>query len=389
MSPGVYTGTITITGSSVASDNKTITVTATVTTSPIIGLVANSNVLISSYAGGPAQTSTVTLPNLATTISLSATAATTSAAFLTATTSGNTVQITATPGSMAAGLYTGTVKISSNAANNAQVSIPVEFTILPAGVPSIFMGGIVNAANGAQESVSQGDVVAIYGSQLAAPGTLATNPSTPLATTLGGSQVLVNGVAAPLYFVSPGQINFQLPYGLSVSQIATVQVNTASQTGNIRSVGVAANLPRLLFFVSFIQGGYGVIVNNSDGSLTLPTGTVGPGFNCHPAKPGDVLTIYGIGFGQTSPVAVEGVAATSSPLQTVSNVVATFGGGFSSAPVNATPSFTGLTPTAVGLYQVNVAVPALVSTGAGVPLSLNVNGQPSNTVYVAISANGK
>jgi uncharacterized protein (TIGR03437 family) len=176
---------------------------------------------------------------------------------------------------------------------------------------------------------------------------------------------------------------------LASGQIATVQVMSGSQPGNIRSMGVTTLAPRLLFFVSFIQGGYGVIVNNTDGSLTLPTGTNVPGFPTHPAKPGDVLTVYGIGLGQTSPAATEGLAATSSPLESVSNVKANFGGGFSSSPISATPSFAGLTPTAVGLYQVNVTVPALVSVGAGVPFSLNVNGQQSNTVYIAISANGK
>ena len=390
MSPGTYTGTVTISGSSAASDNKTINVTCIVTASPIVGTASYSTVRLTGAAGGPSVASTVTLSNLATTTSLTVSSATPSAGFLNATVSSPTsIQISANPGSMAAGFYTGSVTISSNAANNSQVVIPVEFTVAPSGVPAIFMGGIVNAATGTSESVSQGDVVSIYGMQFATAGTLATNPSTPLATTLGGTQVLANGTPVPLYFVSPGQINFQMPYGATAGQNAAIQVVSGSTQGNIRSIGVSTIAPRLLFFVSFITGNYGVIVNNTDGSLTLPTGTVVPGFVCHPAKPGDVLTVYGIGFGQTNPIAVEGQAASATQLENVPGTMASFGGGIGANPINVIPSFSGLTPTAVGLYQVNVTVPSVPPFGSGVPLSVSVNNQSSNTVYLAISATGK
>jgi len=390
MTPGTYMGSVTISGSSVASDNKLISVTCIVTAAPIAGPSSYATVQMTSYPGGPTAAAQVNLTNLATTTTLQASSATSSASFLTAAvSSSNTLLLMASPGTMAAGLYTATVTIASNAANNAQVVIPVEFTVAPAGIPSIFMGGIVNAASGTPENVSSGDVVSIYGMQFAVSGTLATNASTPLATTLGGTQVLVNGTAVPLYFVSPGQINFQIPYGLTAGQLAAIQVVANGMAGNLRSIGISNIAPRLLFFVSFIQGSYGVIVNNVDGSLPLPTGTNVPGYVCHPAKPGDVLTIYGIGFGQTNPAATEGLAASSTQLQTVSGAIVNFGGGFASAEVNVAPSFAGLTPTAVGLYQVNVTVPPLAPIGIGTPLSVSLGGQQSNIVYIAISVNGK
>ena len=213
------------------------------------------------------------------------------------------------------------------------------------------------------------------------------NASTPLAKTLGGAQVLVGGVAVPLYFVSPGQINFQIPY--TVTSDTTVQVVSAGQNGNIRSLSVNGAMPRLLFFVSFIAGNYGVIVNSADGSLTLPTGTAVPGFATHPAKPGDTIVVYGIGFGATTPVAVEGQAATSSPLQRIDGTTATFGGGFGGNPVTVNSSFTGLTPTAVGLYQANVIIPATTPLGPAVPLTLKVNNVLTNNVTLAITATGK
>lgn len=388
---GTYTGTVAISGSSVASDNKTINVTMIVTNSPIISLGANTTVQLSGYVGGPAQSSTVSFVNNAFGTNLSVTGATGSASFLSATVSSpGSITISANPAGLPAGITSGTVTIASNAANNSQISIPVELTVGPAGVPSILTGGIVNAANFDATAVSQGDIVSIFGTQLAPAGTNATNSSTPLATTLGGTQVLVNGVPAPLYYVGAGQINFQIPYSASTSQVAPVQVVANGTASNQRSVTVNGVAPRILNFDAFLAGNYGAIVNGGDGSLTLPSGTSIPGFKTHPAKPGDIIVIYGIGFGQTTPGAVEGQAAPStSPLESLANVSAAFGGAFSGTAVSGGVLFTGLTPTAVGLYQVNVTVPSTSPLGALVPVTLIVNGVQSNVAYLAVSASGQ
>jgi uncharacterized protein (TIGR03437 family) len=181
--------------------------------------------------------------------------------------------------------------------------------------------------------------------------------------------------------------------------LSTVQVVANGNAGNIRSLSVTASAPRML---SGFVAGYGAIVNGLDGSLTFPTGTAVPGYATHPAKPGDTIVIYGIGFGQTTPGAMEGQAAPSvAPLESIGNVTVTFGGGpLSGSSVVAAASFAGLTPTAVGLYQVNVVVPATTPLGSKVPLSLEVNGAPAvvcnaysvcqpQSVNVAISVTGK
>ncbi|MDP9171033.1 MAG: hypothetical protein M3N54_10485 [Acidobacteriota bacterium] len=387
--PGVYAGSVVLTGSSVASDNKTINVNLNVTSSPIIDTTAITPVRVTSYPGGPAASSSVVLNNLGQG-TLTVTGGSSSSKFLSVTGSGNTLTIAADPTGLTPGVYSGTVSVASNAANTGQFTIPVELLVGTAGQPAISAGGIVNIANGAQEAVSQGDIVAIYGNQLAAAGTSALNPGPPpLATTLGGTQVLVNGVPAPLFYVSPGQINFQIPYSLAAGQSATVQVVSNGVPGNLRPVAIAATVPRLLYFVSFIQGTYGIIVNALDGSLTLPTGTSVPGFNCHPAKPGDTLIVFGIGYGQTSPAAVAGAAASSTTLQSIANVTATFGGGFQGTGQTVDAGFAGLTPTFAGLYQTNVTIPTGAPLGSAVPLITTVNGLASNTVTLAISADGK
>ena len=388
--PGTYNGTVTISGSSVPSDNKTINVTAIVTTAPIVSLDANAPILLSSFTGGSIQYANVKFENLAPTTTLNITSASGSAAFLKASVSSpGSILISADPTGLATGVYSGTVSISSNAANSSQIAIPVQLTVAAAGQPMSLPGGIVNAANFAAEPVSQGDIASIFGTQFAPAGTAATNSSTPLATTLGGTQVLVNGAPAPLYYVSPGQINFQIPYSLTAGQLATVQVVSNGTPGNTRSLSINATSPRMLIFYSFISGGYGVIVNGSDGSLTLPSGTNVPGFATHPAKPGDTIVIYGVGFGQTTPSVKEGQAAPSNPLATVNNVTSTIGGGFYGRATNGTVLFAGLTPTAVGLYQANVVIPPDAPLGSYIPLTLLVNGVQTNVAFIAISANGK
>jgi uncharacterized protein (TIGR03437 family) len=385
---GTYTGSVVISGSSVPSDNKTVNVTMIVTAAPILQLNSTTVRLSGAQGGGP-QYSAVTLNNIGQG-TLSITGATGSAKFLTASPSGSSgLLITADPAGLSPGLYNGVVTVTSNAANNAQFSIPVELVVAPAGLPQIFTGGIINISTYAQEPVSVGDIGAIFGSQLAPAGTSAAAASVPLPTTLGSTQVLVNGVPAPLFYVSPGQINFQVPYSLTLGSVNTVQIVANGTPGNVRSIPVNANSPRLLTK----SGTYGAIVNLADGSLTFPSTILDAAFATHPAKPGDTITIYGIGFGQTSPIAVEGQASNNGspgrPLQTINNVTVTFGGGFAGRATTVNALFTGLTPTAAGLYQVNVTIPSDTPLGPAVPVSIVANGVQSNFVNLAITATGK
>jgi uncharacterized protein (TIGR03437 family) len=90
---------------------------------------------------------------------------------------------------------------------------------------------------------------------------------------------------------------------------------------------------------------------------------------------------------------VEGQASNNGsaghPLQSINNVTVTFGGGFAGPTTAVNALFTGLTPTAAGLYQVNVRIPDDTTLGPAVPVSLVYNGIQSNFVYLAISADGK
>jgi len=381
--PGTYNGTVVLTGSNPA-DNKTVNVTLNVTQSPIIQPIVTP-ILLSAFPGGANATATVPLNNIGAG-TLTITAASSTGSFLTAAmSSANSILLTANPGTLSPGFYTGTVTVTSNAANNSQISIPVVFTVETAAAPLISDAGVTNIANFIAEAAAPGEILAVFGNQLAAPGTSAQNPGLPpLATMLGGVQVLVNGTPAPLYFASPGQVNFQLPYEAPVGQTATIQVVSNGTAGNLRPLSVSAIVPReLVWPASVISGGYGIIVNQ-DGSLTLPNPVTG--FVTHAAKPNDTITIYCEALGQTTPAAVTGAAATSTqPFETVPNVTVTFGGLFEGVQTTANAFFAGLTPTAVGLYQVDVTIPANVPLGSAVGVTLNVGGMSSNPVNIAIA----
>lgn len=400
MATGTYTGSVVISGSTRASDNKTVAITLVVSTSPTINTTGVSTVQINGYPGGPKTTTYLTLNTVPSSSSpfsggsggiaaltiTGATATSATGSFLSAAVfSASTISITADPTGLSSGLYHGTVTIASNASNNAAVQVPVEFTVAPAGVSMISAGGIANCANYVSESFAPGDLLCLFGTQLAPLGTAASNPGPPpLATTLGNTQVLVNGAAVPLYYVSPLQVNFQVPYSFTAGQVVTVQVVSKGVPGNLRSMTIAATTPRVLLF----PGNYGIAVNG-DGSLVLPSTVSIPPFVSHPAKPGDVLTIYGIGFGQTSPSALEGIPVPPSPFENAPTTTVEFGGGFNGAAVTTGAYFSGLSPGSVGLYQIDVVVPANVPFSNVLPVAVTVGGNVSNTFTLAISANGQ
>lgn len=382
---GVYSGSIGIGGSTYGPDNITVNVTLNVTTNPIIQ-VNNTELHVTGYQGGPQITTAVGFTNTGQgTLNVASATGTSASNFLSATvTSSSSISITADPLQLAPGFYSGTVTISSNAANNAQVSIPVELDILPAGQPFITQAGVVNIATFANEPIAQGDILAVFGDQFASAGSTYTNSGTPLASQLGTTQVLVNGVAAPLYYVSRQQINFQVPYSTAVAQIATIQVVSNGTTSNIRSVEATGVVPRILLWpTSFVQGNYGIAVN-ADGSLALPTGDSFGVFNAHPTRAGATVVFYCIGLGQTSPGATDGTAASSQPVESTSAVSVTFGSSLTGS-VTTQSTFAGLVPTLVALYQVNVQVPNGVPIGSSIPVYFNLNGNSGNSVNIAIS----
>jgi trimeric autotransporter adhesin len=241
-----------------------------------------------------------------------------------------------------------------------------------AGSPALPFG-IFNAASYQPgNSVALGSFVSIFGANMA-DGSGA--PSTqPLPTNYQGTQVFLGGVALPLQYAGPNQINALIPANVAVDSEQPLVVQRDLTQAAPTSVTIADAQPGI--YTANQQGtGQGAVLT-SDNSLDAPTGAF-PG--AHPATRGDYIQIYCTGLGAVTNPPASGAAAPNAPLSsTVNTVTASIGG------INAPVLFSGLAPGFIGLYQVNVTVPAGAPVGGAVPLTLSVGSATSNTATVAI-----
>ncbi len=225
--------------------------------------------------------------------------------------------------------------------------------------------GIVNAASSAPftAGISPGELLTLYGTNLA--DSLVIAPGIPFQTTLGSVQVMINGTAAPIYYVSPTQVSVIVPYGINAS-IAQVQVitdgnpsNTVTTFTNLTSAGVFTVPPGGL--------GYGAVLHQ-DGSLVSSS---------NPAQSGETVSVYLTGLGAVSPAITDGAAGPSDTLSKTTNTIGAYVGGISS-----TVTYSGLAPQLAGLYQVNVTIPSGLTAGDN---DLDIAGPDSYTSEVLIS----
>ncbi|HTQ52909.1 MAG TPA: glycoside hydrolase family 30 beta sandwich domain-containing protein [Bryobacteraceae bacterium] len=222
--------------------------------------------------------------------------------------------------------------------------------------PAFPANGAINAATPAG-GLSPGELFSIYGTNLA-PGM--EQPSLlPLPDTMAATTVQINGIAAPLLYVSPLQINAQVPWETAPGS-ATLTVTHAGISAS-QTVTIAATGPGIFT----IDGTYAA-ARNQDYSVNSAA---------NPIPAGQAILLYGTGLGAVSPAVATGAAASSTTLSWVKlPVTATVG------DLPADVPFAGLAPGFAGLWQVNVIVPAGVS--GAVPVAVSANGTSGNTVLV-------
>ena len=251
----------------------------------------------------------------------------------------------------------------------------------PPAIASISGAGLSTPA---VTAITSGGIITIFGSNFTLAGVTHTlqasdiTGGTTMPTNLAQTCVQIGGFPAPLYYVSSNQINAQ---ATAVPTSGSVQVTVIANCGTVGqatsapfTVQLAASAPEFLYFK-----------NNSVAAVEVPSGalvgTAGlvTGANFTLAKPGDTLSIYGVGFGATSPAVPPGILATAAT-STVGTAVVTIGG------ITATVLYAGLAPGYAGLYQVNLVVPMGVQSG-NQPITIQVNGGASPiTAYLPIAA---
>ena len=205
------------------------------------------------------------------------------------------------------------------------------------------IGGLSNAATGRQ-SYAPGMILSVYGAAL---GTFAQSAATiPLPQYLAGFEATINGVTAPLYYVSPNQVNVQIPYATNSGRATLVVGNPYANLTYTFQVSAAA-----------------------PGIFTFQNGSINP-FSS--ATRGQTVTLFVTGEGQVTPSLATGAtpsphAQSPKPLLPYS---VTVGG------VAATIDFIGIPSGLVGVTQINYTVPSSVATGVQ-PVVVTVGGVPS------------
>ena len=211
-------------------------------------------------------------------------------------------------------------------------------------------------------AVAPGTILQIYGSGFSQTTAQAIN--VPLPVSLAGTSLTVGGIPAPLYYVSPGQIDAQLPSELTPGNSYQLIVNSAGVPSMPGTIQIAAATPG----VAAYAGGL-VLAQHADYSLISETS---------PAKPGEYVVIYLAGLGATNHAVADGAAAPDSPLSMPLTAPALTLNGAS-----VTVSFAGLTPGAVGLYQINFQVPANAPNG-DLQLVVSQSGVSGNTTILPV-----
>jgi adhesin/invasin len=278
-----------------------------------------------------------------------------------------TVQVSVDLTGLGQGIYTGAVMLRPADPSINSVAVPVTLLVacgsggcsrLPATILSV-----VNAASfhpgGAPRAA-----MTIFGSNLA-DGVYQAK-TYPLPTQLGPTTVTVNGSAVPLYYVSPTQINFQMPSGAPPTSVQVGVSNgfTQLRTAQDLSTNLTSVDPGL-----FTNTGNQAAALNQDLSANTPANPVGAS---------GYILLYATGGGPLSPPLPDGTAAPSSPLSLLTgNVQVSIGG------KPAAVSYAGVGPGFAGLSQINAIIPSGLAAGDQ-PVFVTVNGVSSNAGLITV-----
>jgi uncharacterized protein (TIGR03437 family) len=317
---------------------------------------------------------------------------------------GKHVYVTTTPD--ATGLGFGNVSVIDTSSNTVVAKVGVGVTPYGLAIKAGGGGGfactnttppaitsIVSASGyGGYSYFASGSWLEIKGSNLADPSDprlkAATNPGQWTAgdfsgsnapTVLDGISVSINGKPAYVWYLSPGQLNVQAPEDTATGNVA-ITVTNCKAASPAFTLTRRALAPGFLAPSNYSATGtqYMVATFASDGAYVLNTATgTAFGLNSRPAKPGDLIVAYGIGFGDVTPSILPGVIVGQSNAL-VNPIVLSFGS------TRATLSYSGLAGSFVGLYEFYITVPPGLPNG-DYQINVTQNGTPvPQTMYLTV-----
>jgi uncharacterized protein (TIGR03437 family) len=272
------------------------------------------------------------------------------------------VMITPTNGPATALTGTNAAAVGKLTTNGRNVN--VEYASMPIAKtpPLVPSGAVVNGA-----SFTAGAPIA--------PGSIASVFGTGFGSSEAGVTVLIGGIVAPLFAVTPQQINFQVPWQL----FGQTQVALTVTSGDMPSAPITvpiANLAPGIFLLN--ASGQAAVLVAGTASVAAQVGTFPAS---RPVQRGEYISIYCTGLGPVTNEPATGAVAGANPvsLTSVNPVTVSIGG------VSAPVTFSGLAPGFLGLYQVNAQVPSTAPTGSAVPLTVSIGGKTSNQASIAVA----
>jgi uncharacterized protein (TIGR03437 family) len=231
-------------------------------------------------------------------------------------------------------------------------------------VPYIAPAGISNSVGQTPSSaLAPGSIISIFGQSLAP--SVAVGPVNPLSQSIAGVTVTVNDLILPLLFVSPQQINAQLPSSLTAGNY-TLEVQPTGQTEISGTFTVAHNAPGL-FFETIDKVNYATALH-ADGS---------PVTTASPAAAGETISLLGTGFGLYKGTVLDGFFPPNPPPAVADSVTLSVDGVHPPSTSTAAPGFTGVDLT-------RFQVPTGLANGTSVPVLVSINGVDSNTVMLPV-----
>ena len=261
-------------------------------------------------------------------------------------------------GATGSGVFTRTLAMLANRSEIVVLSTS-GITVLPpnydAPVAAPFISSVVSAADLASP-VAPGGLMSVLGTNLSATN-LATN-EIPLPTALNDSCLIVNGQPVHMLFVSPAQVNAQMP-AQAVGNVS-IAMHTPGGVSNTFLLNVLPGAPAVFRSISGDLTNVPTVVRFFNGLMVTST---------NPVHRGDILTIYLTGLGAVNPPIADGAPAPLNPLSTTLITPSVQIGG-ADCPV----LFSGLVPGYVGLYVLNVSVPSSTPQGLSVPLTISEGG---------------
>ena len=350
LAPGTYHGTVTVTSPLTSAPGQVPVTLVVWSTAPPVTVSAKS-LTFTATAGVTVPTQTFDIATGGTPMYYSVTTKTLDGAgWLHVATPGITpvfqevpTPVTATvsvdPSIVAPGIYHGSITVAAPANSNNTAVVDVTLTVAP-GAPPLPLSGVLplvsevlNGASFQSGGVSPGEIVTILGQNIGplAPAGFATGADGKVVTSLGGAQVLFDGVAAPLLYASATQINAIVPYEIAGKTTTNVQLqfnSTAIPAGTVPVVPSAVAIFAVL---------------NQDNTINSPA---------NPASQGSVLQVYATGEGAVTPTGITGEITGSDVKQPVLPVTVTIGGTLASVIYAASAP-----GSVAGLFQVDVAAP--------------------------------